>query len=87
MTIENHSESGINWDSCFYGSATVGDRGQIVIPVDARENLGYKPGDRLIVMRHPIYAGLMIAKFEAIQSMVDGLSRNISRAKEEETEG
>jgi len=85
MTTENRNESGINWDSCFYGSATVGDRGQIVIPVDARADLGYKPGDRLIVMRHPIYAGLMIAKFEAIQTMVDGLSRNISRARDEDT--
>ena len=85
MNTETQNESGINWDSCFYGSATVGERGQIVIPVDAREDLGYKPGDRLIVLRHPVYAGLMIAKFEAIQNMVDGLSRNINRAREEDT--
>lgn len=32
-----------------YGSVTVNAKGQIVIPVEARERLWLKPGDQLIV--------------------------------------
>jgi AbrB family looped-hinge helix DNA binding protein len=32
------------------GIATVGSKGQIVIPVEARERLGIKEGDKLLVM-------------------------------------
>ncbi|MFS0780146.1 helix-turn-helix domain-containing protein [Bacillus sp. 1P06AnD] len=34
----------------FFGSATVGDRGQIVIPKQAREIFGIEPGDHLIIV-------------------------------------
>lgn len=32
----------------FYGSATVGKKGQVVLPADLRKDLGIKPGDKLI---------------------------------------
>ena len=38
---------------CFYGTATVGERGQLVIPSEARTELGINPGDKLLVMKHP----------------------------------
>ena len=34
----------------FYGTATIGARGQVVIPVEARADLKLKPGDQLLVM-------------------------------------
>ena len=37
-------------DKKLYGTATVGTKGQVVIPADAREALGIMPGDRLYVM-------------------------------------
>jgi len=33
----------------FYGSVTVSERGQIVIPADARKDFGIKTGDKLLV--------------------------------------
>ena len=33
-----------------YGTATVGARGQVVIPAEARKDLGISPGDHLLVM-------------------------------------
>ena len=33
-----------------YGTTTVGARGQVVVPAEARKDLGLKPGDRLVVM-------------------------------------
>lgn len=32
----------------FYGSATVGKRGQVALPADLREDLEIEPGDKLI---------------------------------------
>ena len=32
-----------------YGIATVGERGQIVIPKQAREHFNIKPGDKLLI--------------------------------------
>jgi AbrB family looped-hinge helix DNA binding protein len=34
----------------FYGSATVGAKGQIVIPQEAREALNIHPGDKLVII-------------------------------------
>ena len=33
-----------------YGTTTVGARGQVVIPAEARKDLGLSPGDQLMVM-------------------------------------
>ena len=37
-------------DDKFYGTTTIGTRGQVVIPAEARKDLGLKPGDHLVVM-------------------------------------
>lgn len=55
---------------CFYGTATVGERGQIVIPAEAREELGFQAGDKLLVMKHPLHDGLMVFKIEAAQQFL-----------------
>ncbi|MCX6339693.1 MAG: AbrB/MazE/SpoVT family DNA-binding domain-containing protein [Candidatus Aureabacteria bacterium] len=36
-----------------HGTATVGERGQIVIPAEVRELLRIRPGERLMVMVKP----------------------------------
>jgi AbrB family looped-hinge helix DNA binding protein len=54
----------------FYGTATVGERGQIVIPAEARGELEISPGDKLLVMKHPMHDGLMIFKIEAAQQFL-----------------
>ncbi len=67
--------SGMNEN--FYGSVTVGERGQIVIPSEARADLGIEPGDKLLVMKHPIYSGLMVAKIDALREFVDEFARGV----------
>lgn len=37
----------------FYGAVTVGERGQVVIPAQARRDHGIMPGDKLIVLGSP----------------------------------
>jgi len=64
-------------ESHFYGSVTVGERGQVVIPAEARHELGYNPGDKLLVMRHPVYAGIMMCKIDDVRSFLDLLAKGI----------
>lgn len=37
----------------FFGTVTVGQRGQISIPAQARKDLGLEPGDQLVVLVDP----------------------------------
>lgn len=74
-----------NMDDCFYGAATVGERGQVVIPSEARAELGIKPGDKLLIMKHPVYDGLMIAKIDALKGFLDEFSKGLDRMHDETT--
>jgi AbrB family looped-hinge helix DNA binding protein len=67
---------------CFYGTATVGERGQIVIPAEAREELGFQAGDKLLVMKHPLHAGLMVFKIEAAQEFLAEVQASFDSLKE-----
>lgn len=55
----------------FYGSVTVSERGQIVIPADARKDFGIKTGDKLLVFGD-LEKGLGIATFDIIQRTMKG---------------
>ena len=50
-----------------FGLVTVGERGQIVIPKDARDIFAINPGDKLLVMGDE-QQGLAIVKTDALQS-------------------
>ena len=71
-------------DNLFFGSVTVGERGQIVIPADARQALDLKPGDKLLVMRPPYKDGLMISKIEDVAAMVEMVKAQLDQAVSEE---
>ena len=60
-----------------YGTATVGTKGQIVIPSDAREELGIKPGDRLYIVNAMHGAGIVCLKEEMLESMVEQLTAQV----------
>jgi AbrB family looped-hinge helix DNA binding protein len=74
------------FDEGFYGSVTVGERGQIVIPADARAQLGISPGDKLLVMKHPMHKGLMVFKFEAIREFLEEFSSSVERIEKMDSE-
>lgn len=61
----------MNISELFYGSVTVGERGQIVIPAEARAELGIKPGDKLVVMRDPIHRCLNIGSIDGMRTLLD----------------
>lgn len=52
-----------------FGVVKVGDRGQVVIPKDARELYGIKAGDSLLVLGDS--KGMAILKTEIFQDKID----------------
>lgn len=60
-----------------YGTATVGSKGQVVIPSEAREELGIKTGDRLYVVDALHGSGVVLLKEERLQEMVARMTEQI----------
>lgn len=50
-----------------FGTVKVGERGQIIIPKDARDKFDIKPGDTLIVLSDEKY-GLAVTKSDVLQA-------------------
>lgn len=74
-------------EGCFFGSVTVGERGQVVIPSDVRKDMAIEPGDRLLVFREPIGHGIMLTKLDHVSDVVQHLQRIIERINEVSTGG
>ena len=62
-----------------YGSATVGGRGQIVIPVDVRKFFSIKPGDKLMVFAKSEMIGLI--PMEEFSHFLDQASEALAKVK------
>ncbi|MCX6013634.1 MAG: AbrB/MazE/SpoVT family DNA-binding domain-containing protein [Chloroflexi bacterium] len=61
----------------FYGAVVIGERGQIVIPAEARRDMNFTAGEKLIVMGGP--QGLMIAKAESILQFLGKTMEQLTR--------
>lgn len=68
----------------FFGTSTVGERGQVVIPAEAREEFGILPGDKLMVMRHPVHAGVMLFKIDSAREFLDEFQKTLDRFEKSE---
>ena len=53
-----------------FGTAKVGDRGQIVIPKEARELFNIQPGDTLLIVGEE-HKGLLISRPELLRDIAD----------------
>jgi len=63
----------------FFGSATVGERGQIVIPSEARRMFSIHPGDKVLVMGHPSGSGVVICKIDAMREVFSSMLTEIEK--------
>jgi AbrB family looped-hinge helix DNA binding protein len=54
----------------FYGSVTVSMRGQIVIPTQARRELGIERGEKLLVIGGPGNEGLALIRASSVDSIL-----------------
>ena len=59
-----------------FGTAKVGDRGQIVIPKEAREFFGIEPGDTLLILGKA-EAGLIVTKPETLNDLANKIFHSV----------
>lgn len=60
-----------------FGTARVGDRGQIVIPKEARQHFGIQPGDTLLILGSD-ESGLIVSKPDALDRVAEQILQNIT---------
>ena len=61
-----------------FGTAKVGDRGQIVIPKEARELFEIKPGDTLLIVGEAD-AGLIVSRPEVLNGLANELLNSVKK--------
>ena len=66
----------------FLGSATVGTKGQIVIPADARKAMQIKEGDKVVILRGPREGSVLVFRVDSF----DVLLQKAGIADDERTE-
>ena len=59
-----------------FGTAKVGDRGQIVIPKEARELFNIKPGDTLLILGEED-TGLIVSRPDVLSSIANQLFNSV----------
>lgn len=64
-----------------YGTATVGTKGQIVIPVDAREELNIKEGDRLYVVGSTHKGVLGLFKEDMLETFIEKMNIEVENLR------
>lgn len=69
-------------DIKLFGTATVGTKGQVVIPADAREALTIQPGDRLYVVGSEKKKMVGFLKEEQLQTLVEHLTDSVQNIEQ-----
>jgi AbrB family looped-hinge helix DNA binding protein len=59
--------------------ATVGERGQIVIPSKARKLLNIKAGDRLLALEGPMGSSIVFMKMDSINNMLNTATKKLGK--------
>lgn len=63
----------------FYGSTTVGERGQMVIPAEARRDFGIMPSTKLLVFGSRGHGGLMLTPAENVSELIASATATLAR--------
>lgn len=66
-----------------FGTVKIGEKGQIVIPKEARQVFGLSPGDSLLVLGDE-ENGIVLAKAEVLNSVALKILGQIDKGKESE---
>lgn len=60
------------------GTATLNDKGQLVIPREARLALDLAPGTKVVIMQSPSRPALVILKAEEVEALVKDLDNALN---------
>ena len=72
-------------DSRLYGTVKVGDKGQVVIPAEARKELNINPGDLLLVIAGRNRRGIVMVKADAMRKFAEKIMQGLEVSEKEET--
>ena len=73
---------GKNRQQRVFGTAKVGDRGQIVIPKEARDMFGLQPGDTLVLMADK-KKGLALQTVDKLNPLMKSVFNSLPSGEEE----
>lgn len=62
-----------------YGSVTVGERGQVVIPASLRKEFNIRPGEQLMVFSTPDRKAFVFMAAKELTSLLERAERAISK--------
>ncbi len=68
-------------DEMFYGTVTVGERGQIVIPAEARAEYEISPGEKLLIFGHPSRVGVIMVKMSGVSEFIEMMKGALALAE------
>lgn len=68
-------------DKKLYGTATVGTKGQVVIPAEAREELGIKTGDKVYVVGSEKAGIVALLPEGALSHLIEKLNLSLESLK------
>lgn len=60
----------------FFGTVTVGERGQIAIPQEAREKYGIQPGDKMLVVSS-LFGGIAVVPEKVLTDILKQKFREV----------
>lgn len=63
----------------FWGSATVGTKGQVVIPAEAREVIGLKEGEKLLIVSPSDSEAIVIIRPNILEQHLKAMQTNIDK--------
>ncbi len=66
----------------FYGSVTVGERGQVVIPVEARREFRLEQGAKLLVFGGPHRGAMILTRAESVTEFISSAMTRLARFEE-----
>jgi len=69
-------------DSSILGFVTVNDKGQVVIPADARVASNIQSGDKLLVMMHPSKEGIVLIKPDSLETIAKQILSQVNDARD-----
>lgn len=72
-----HTDDVSTLENNFFGAATVGERGQVVIPAEARKKMNIEPGDKLLAIGHPTGLGILLCKIDKVRDLFALLSEQL----------
>lgn len=64
-------------DKKLFGTATVGTKGQVVIPSDAREELGVNTGDRMYVIGSVESGAIILLNEDKLEKFIDKMNLQV----------